>query len=162
MIPQSADSIAGLFDQPAQAAVTNRDAVVQLYELLTECLTTPVLMPQLTSDSPDSQLLSRCWDFVDRIVAHSSVYVRGAVHFEVLEPLLDAEGLLQKRLALHEGQNPNTHPEDAGRLRRSRAGLQAPFHPYGRLRMRHPLALVTIKTRERRSQPWPVNGSGAL
>ncbi|MFI2762326.1 hypothetical protein ACH5A3_26220 [Streptomyces echinatus] len=42
MIPQSADSTAGLFDQPAQAAVTNRDAVVQLYELLTECLTTPV------------------------------------------------------------------------------------------------------------------------
>ncbi|MFI0811871.1 hypothetical protein [Streptomyces echinatus] len=85
LIPESADSITELFDQPAQTAVTSRDAVVQLYELLTECFTTPVLMPQLTSDSPDAQLLRRCWDFVDRIVAHSSMHVRGAVYFEVLE-----------------------------------------------------------------------------
>ncbi|MDX3849169.1 hypothetical protein [Streptomyces sp. AK02-01A] len=95
MIPGSADPIAEMFHQPAEAAVLTEDAAVMLYELLAGCFTTPVLMPQLESDSPDTELLTRCWDFVERIVAHSSQHVRGAVYFEVLEQLLNAEGLVE-------------------------------------------------------------------
>ncbi|MFE9613705.1 hypothetical protein [Streptomyces sp. NPDC006012] len=95
MIPESADLIAEMFHQPAEAAVLTEDAAVMLYELLTQCFTTPVLMPQLESDSPDTELLTRCWDFVERIVAHSSQHVSGAVYFEVLEQLLNADGLVE-------------------------------------------------------------------
>ncbi|MFD7065203.1 hypothetical protein [Streptomyces sp. NPDC059906] len=95
MIPESAESITDLFGLPADAAVVTEDAWVELYRLLTECFTTPVLMPQLESATPDTELLTRCWYFVERIVTHSTEHVSGAVYFEVLEQLLNAEGLVE-------------------------------------------------------------------
>ncbi|MGW3950741.1 hypothetical protein ACWEKM_07235 [Streptomyces sp. NPDC004752] len=95
LIPETADSIAEVFHQPAESAVVTEKPVVRLYKLLAECFTTPVLMPQLESDTPDVELLERCWDFVERIVAHSSEHVSGAVYFEVLEQLLNADGLVE-------------------------------------------------------------------
>ncbi|MEU2435879.1 hypothetical protein ABZ595_06715 [Streptomyces rubradiris] len=95
MIPESADSIEELFEQPAEAAVLAEEAWMRLYWLLIECFTTPVLMPELESGDPDTELLGRCWDFVERIVAHPNELVSGAVHFEVLEPLLNAAGLVE-------------------------------------------------------------------
>jgi hypothetical protein len=68
---------------------------VRLYRLLAECFTTPVLMPELESDSPDGELLGRCWDFVETIVAHPSEHVSGAVYFEVLDQLLLDRGLVE-------------------------------------------------------------------
>ncbi|WP_073945702.1 hypothetical protein [Streptomyces kebangsaanensis] len=95
IIPESAEFIAEKFQKPAEAAVLAQDAVVHLYGLLTECFTEPVLMPQLESKAPDKELLKRCWDFVDRIVDHSSQHVSGAVYFRVLEELLNADGLVE-------------------------------------------------------------------
>ncbi|MGW7043212.1 hypothetical protein ACWGDT_10860 [Streptomyces avermitilis] len=95
MIPESADSIAGTYHLPAQAAVVTEETWVRLYLLLAECFTTPVLMPELESDSPNTGLLTRCWEFVERTVAHPTEHVSGAVYFEVLEQLLNAEGLLE-------------------------------------------------------------------
>ncbi|MCZ0207812.1 hypothetical protein OZK63_20580 [Streptomyces sp. UMAF16] len=95
MIPESAASIEELFEQPAEAAVLAEEAWMRLYWLLIECFTTPVLMPELESGDPDTELLGRCWDFVECIVAHPSALVSGAVHFEVLEPLLNAAGLVE-------------------------------------------------------------------
>ncbi|MEU5080792.1 MULTISPECIES: hypothetical protein, partial [Streptomyces] len=95
MIPESADSIEELFERPAEAAVLAGEAWMRLYPLLTECFTVPVLMPELKSGSPDAELLGRCRDFVERIVAHPSALVSGAVCFEVLEQLLNADGLVE-------------------------------------------------------------------
>ncbi|MFI5567443.1 hypothetical protein ACIA6T_08800 [Streptomyces sp. NPDC051740] len=95
MIPESAGPIAEMFHEPAEAAVLTEDAAVTLYELPAGCFTTPVLMPQLRSDSPDTQLLTRCWDFVERIVDHSAQHVGGAVYFEVLDQLLLDSGLVE-------------------------------------------------------------------
>ncbi|GAA1041489.1 hypothetical protein FSY75_21040 [Streptomyces sp. TR1341] len=95
MIPESADSIAEMYEEPAETAVLAEDAWTRLYRLLADCFTTPVLMPELESRSPDAELLHRCWDFVERIVAHPSELVSGAVYFQVLEQLLNAEGLVE-------------------------------------------------------------------
>lgn len=95
MIPESTDSIAEGFHQPAEAAVVAEETLVELYRLLAQCFTTPVLMRELESDSPDAKLLTRCWEFVEHIVAHPTEHVRGAVYCEVLEQLLNAEGLLE-------------------------------------------------------------------
>ncbi|MGW5330310.1 hypothetical protein [Streptomyces sp. NPDC004014] len=95
MVPECAESIAERFDQPAATAVLTEDAAVMPYELLAGCFTTPVLMPQLRSDSPDTDLLTRCWDFVERIVDHSTQHVSGAVYFEVLDQLLIDSGLVE-------------------------------------------------------------------
>ncbi|MET7812452.1 hypothetical protein ABZT26_16575 [Streptomyces sp. NPDC005395] len=95
MIPESAGPIAEMFHRPAEAAVLTEDAAVMLYELLAGCFTTPVLMPQLRSERPDTELLTRCWDFVERIVDHSTEHVGGAVYFEVLDQLLLDSGLVE-------------------------------------------------------------------
>ncbi|MFD7065202.1 hypothetical protein [Streptomyces sp. NPDC059906] len=95
VIPESADPIAEMFHQPAEAAVLTEDASVLLYELLAGCFTAPVLLPQLRSDSPNTQLLTRCWNFVERIVDHSTEHVGGAVYFEVLDQLLMEGGLVE-------------------------------------------------------------------
>ncbi|WP_328698550.1 hypothetical protein [Streptomyces sp. NBC_00342] len=95
MVPECADAIAEVFHQPAEAAVPTEHVAIMLYELLLECFTTPVLMPQLWRDSPDAQLLTRCWDFVERIVDHSTHHVGGAVYFQVLEQLLDDRNLVK-------------------------------------------------------------------
>jgi hypothetical protein len=94
-VPESAEFIAEKFQTSAEAAVLTQDAAIHLYELLGECFTTPVLMPQLESPAPDAELLRRCWDFVEQVVDHSSEHVSGAVYFEVLEPLLNADGLVE-------------------------------------------------------------------
>ncbi|WP_406010269.1 hypothetical protein OG440_32310 [Streptomyces sp. NBC_00637] len=94
-VPESAQSIAERYEMPAEAAVLSEDMAVDLYPVLAECFTTPVLMPQLESDTPDVELLERCWDFVERLTAHSLESVRGAAYFEVLEQLLNADGLLE-------------------------------------------------------------------
>lgn len=94
-VPECADSIAELFHQPAGTAVLAEDPAVILYELPPGCFTTPVLMPQLRSDSPDTALFTRCWDFVERIVDHPTQHVGGAVCFEVLDQLLIDSGLVE-------------------------------------------------------------------
>ncbi|MEV0692542.1 hypothetical protein [Streptomyces sp. NPDC050388] len=94
-VPESAEFLAEKYRMPAEAAVLTQDAVLDLYAILADCLTTPVLVPQLESPHPDTGLLGRCWDFVERIVGHSSQYVSGAVYFEVLEQLLNADGLVE-------------------------------------------------------------------
>ncbi|MET9914086.1 hypothetical protein ABZZ74_46490 [Streptomyces sp. NPDC006476] len=95
MVPESAGFIAEMFHRPAEAAVLTEEAAVMLYELLAECFTGPVLMPQLRSDKPDTELLTRCWDFVERIVDHPTEHVSGAVFFEVLDQLLLDSGLVE-------------------------------------------------------------------
>ncbi|MER7680824.1 hypothetical protein [Streptomyces sp. NPDC096934] len=95
MVPECVDFIAEMFHQPAETAVLTEDAAVMLYELLAGCFTTPVLMPQLRSDSPDPYLLARCWDFVERIVDHPTQHVGGAVYFEVLDQLLIDSDLVE-------------------------------------------------------------------
>ncbi|MEU9977708.1 hypothetical protein [Streptomyces sp. NPDC051014] len=94
-VPECADFIAEMFHRPAGTAVLTEEAGVMLYELLAGCFTTPVLMPQLRSGRPDSHLLTRCWDFVERIVDHPTQHVGGAVYFEVLDQLLIDSGLVE-------------------------------------------------------------------
>ncbi|MFJ8112249.1 hypothetical protein [Streptomyces sp. NPDC096132] len=94
-VPETAPFIADKYDMPAERAVLTEDASLDLYSVLAECFTTPVLMPQLESDTPDRELLERCWTFVERLTEHSLESVRGAAYFEVLEQLLNAEGLVE-------------------------------------------------------------------
>ncbi|MCX4760329.1 hypothetical protein OG562_04890 [Streptomyces sp. NBC_01275] len=94
-VPESAEFIAEKYQMAAEAAVLTEDAALDLYSVLAECFTTPVLMPQLESPAPDTELLRRCWDFVERLTEHSLESVRGAAYFQVLEQLLNADGLVE-------------------------------------------------------------------
>ncbi|MEU9329893.1 hypothetical protein AB0D91_39980 [Streptomyces canus] len=94
-VPESADCLGEKYGMPADEAVLTEDAALDLHSVLAECFTAPVLMPQLESDTPDTELLARCWEFVERLTAHSLESVRGAAYFEVLEPLLNADGLVE-------------------------------------------------------------------
>lgn len=96
MVPETAPYISDMFEEPAGLAVTKEDTAVQLYELLLECFTEPLVTPQLESGDPDTDLMERCWNFVERVVDHSTQHVGGAVYFQVLEQLLREEGLLER------------------------------------------------------------------
>ncbi|MEU9704204.1 hypothetical protein [Streptomyces sp. NPDC047981] len=65
-----------------------------LYENLLNLLTRPVLQPALERAEPDSDLLQRCFGFVEDVYADTSEHRRGAVYFQVLECLLEARPYL--------------------------------------------------------------------
>ncbi|MFJ3933200.1 hypothetical protein [Streptomyces sp. NPDC090029] len=96
IVPESCDSIEAKYGVPAQQAVLGQEMALDAYEVLTECLMEPVLLPQLHGDSPDAELLERCWAFVETARTCSSDLVRGAAHFQVLEALLDEDGLVER------------------------------------------------------------------
>lgn len=94
-VPETAPFIVDMYDVPAEQAVLTNDMMLDLYPVLLDCFTTPVHMPQLRSPDPDSELLARCWDFVEQVVSHSSMHVSGAVYFQVLEQLMDDLALVR-------------------------------------------------------------------
>ncbi|MEU3835321.1 hypothetical protein [Streptomyces microflavus] len=94
-VPESGKFIAEKYGMPAGQAVLAEDSWVDLYEVLTETLMEPLVLPQLRSSDPDGELLRRCFDFLEQVVDHSSEHVRGAVYFEVLEPLLNPGTLVE-------------------------------------------------------------------
>ncbi|MFF9221184.1 hypothetical protein [Streptomyces viridosporus] len=69
-----------------------------LYENLLDLLTRPVLLPALEHAEPDSDLLRRCFGFVEDIYDGAGGHRRGAVYFQVLECLLDARPYLESAI----------------------------------------------------------------
>jgi hypothetical protein len=94
-VPETAEFIADKYGMSAEVAVLTEEAPLDLQSVLAQCFMTPILMPQLESGTPDTELLERCWDFVERLTEHSLESVRGAAYFEVLEQLLSADGLVE-------------------------------------------------------------------
>ncbi|MEV5309362.1 hypothetical protein [Streptomyces sp. NPDC052610] len=69
-----------------------------LYENLLDLLTRPVLQPALSRAEPDSDLLWRCFGFVEDIYDDAREYRRGAVYFQILECLLEARPYLENAI----------------------------------------------------------------
>ena len=95
IVPETAEFIAERYGVPAERAVRTEEAVLDLYPILLDCLWRSVIRPQLDAPAPDAELLGRCFAFVERVVDHPSEHVGGAVYFNVLESLLDAEGYVE-------------------------------------------------------------------
>ncbi|MFD7291507.1 hypothetical protein [Streptomyces sp. NPDC059863] len=69
-----------------------------LYENLLDLLTRPILLPALEHPEPDSDLLRRCFGFVENIYDGSGDHRRGAVYFQTLQYLLDATPYLENAI----------------------------------------------------------------
>ncbi|MCX4819016.1 hypothetical protein OG883_03670 [Streptomyces sp. NBC_01142] len=95
MVPESAEFIAEKYGMPADHAVVTRDAMLDLYDLLTEAFMDPILLPQLRSSAPDTELLQRCFDLVERLMESPDESLRGAVYFQVLEQFLNPGTLIE-------------------------------------------------------------------
>ncbi|MFJ5074041.1 hypothetical protein ACIP8Z_05465 [Streptomyces sp. NPDC088553] len=85
----------GLRQDEAPPTVDTGD---DLYGNLLNLLTRPVLQPALERAEPDSDLLWRCFGFVEDVYADTSEYRRGAVYFQVLECLLEARPYLENAI----------------------------------------------------------------
>ncbi|MFF8835830.1 hypothetical protein [Streptomyces sp. NPDC015130] len=79
------------------------DTGVHLYENLLDLLTRGVLQPALERAEPDSDLLQRCFGFVEDVYADTSAHRRGAVYFQVLECLLEARQYLDNAIPYLQG-----------------------------------------------------------
>ncbi|MGV9879241.1 hypothetical protein [Streptomyces sp. NPDC003006] len=96
MVPETATYIAELYEMPAAEAVRSEAAEYDTYALLDEAFTRPVIQPELRKESPDAELLDRCFAFVDLLVRSSTHALTGPVYFQVLEALLEEEPFVEK------------------------------------------------------------------
>ncbi|MFJ8978086.1 hypothetical protein [Streptomyces sp. NPDC102282] len=78
--------------EQAQAA-----ADLDLFDFLKEVFTDGFLIPKLcsvTMDGTDGDVLTRCFRFVEFLLASSDTWIGAAAVFQVIEPLFDEERLL--------------------------------------------------------------------
>lgn len=95
MVPETAAHIAELYGMPAAEAVGSEAAEYDTYALLDEAFMRPVVQPELRKESPDAELLDRCFAFVDLLVRSSTHALTGPVYFQVLEALLEEEPFVE-------------------------------------------------------------------
>lgn len=88
MIPEAAEYVAELYEMPAVEAVRTEHPTVDTFDLLGDALAQPVIVPQLQEESPDSDLLRRCFEYTELLLTSSSSVLREAAYFQILEALL--------------------------------------------------------------------------
>ncbi|UQA97081.1 hypothetical protein [Streptomyces halobius] len=98
MVPETAQYIAEMYEMPASEAVGTEDVWYDLYQLLDEAFTRPIVQPELRKEAPDAELMGRCFEFVEILTRASSQYFTGAVYFQVLDALLEEEDLLERAI----------------------------------------------------------------
>ncbi|MBB5118951.1 hypothetical protein AF335_07345 [Streptomyces eurocidicus] len=96
--PEAASLIEEEADMPLHEAVRDDDFALGYFNLIGNVLSSPLLMPQLRAEDPDRDLVARCLAFVEKLMESPEDGVRSAAHFQCLEPLLDADGLLKTAL----------------------------------------------------------------
>ncbi len=97
-VPEVAGLIEEEADMPLHEAVRDEDFALGYFNLLGNVLSYPLLMPQLRAEDPDRDLVARCFAFVEKLMESPEEGIRSAAHFQCLEPLLDAKGLLETAL----------------------------------------------------------------
>ncbi|MEV3861500.1 hypothetical protein AB0J38_45250 [Streptomyces sp. NPDC050095] len=88
MVPEAAEHIAGLYEMPAVEAVKTEHPDVDTFDLLGDALAQPIIIPQLRSETPNADLLQRCFDYTELLVKSPSSSLREGAYFQILEALL--------------------------------------------------------------------------
>ncbi|MEU5518716.1 hypothetical protein [Streptomyces griseoaurantiacus] len=88
MIPEAAEYLEELYEMPAAEAVRTEHPSVDTFDLLGDGLAQPIIIPQLQAEMPDVDLLQRCFDYTERLIASPISVLREAAYFQVLEALL--------------------------------------------------------------------------
>ncbi|MBQ0986523.1 hypothetical protein KBZ10_18795 [Streptomyces sp. F63] len=96
IIPETAEYFADKYGMPAPEAVRVEDTWTDVYDILTDALMEPIIIPELRSDSPDLELLQRCFDFTEQLMTSKSGTLKEAVYFQVIEALLGEDVPFQK------------------------------------------------------------------
>ncbi|WP_037845720.1 hypothetical protein [Streptomyces sp. NRRL F-6628] len=89
MVPEAAEHMAELYGMPAEEAVRIEHPSVDTFDLLGDALAQPVIVPELRAQTPDADLLRRCFDYTELLLTSPSLLLREAAYFQILEALLD-------------------------------------------------------------------------
>ncbi|MEU7354853.1 hypothetical protein ABZ663_31530 [Streptomyces albidoflavus] len=89
MIPEAAEHMTELYGMPAEKAVRTEHPSVDTFDLLGDALAQPVIVPELRAQTPDADLLQRCFDYTELLLTSPSSLLREAAYFQILEALLD-------------------------------------------------------------------------
>ncbi|MFF2312969.1 hypothetical protein ACFVVJ_17085 [Streptomyces albidoflavus] len=74
---------------PAEKAVRTEHPSVDTFDLLGDALAQPIIVPELGKQTPDADLLRRCFEYTELLLASPSSALRDAAYFQILEALLD-------------------------------------------------------------------------
>ncbi|WP_242536519.1 hypothetical protein [Streptomyces albidoflavus] len=89
MIPEAAEHMAELYGMPAEGAVRTEHPSVDTFDLQGDALAQPVIVPELRAQTPDADLLGRCFDYTELLLTSPFLLLREAAYFQILEALLD-------------------------------------------------------------------------
>ncbi|MEU2535815.1 hypothetical protein [Streptomyces albidoflavus] len=90
------------------------------FDLLGDALAQPVIVPELRAQTPDADLLRRCFDYTELLLTSPSLLLREAAYFQILEALLD-ESSVREGVPVHAEPHTPACSQDAGRLWRRAA-----------------------------------------
>jgi hypothetical protein len=94
-VPESRPFVEEMYEIPPGGEVPVEDSSLDIYEILAECFVGPVLLPELRKSRPEAALLERCFGFVEKVIEIPGDVPRGAIYFQVLEPLMESESVLR-------------------------------------------------------------------
>ncbi|MFI9296740.1 hypothetical protein [Streptomyces gardneri] len=97
-IPETKYLVEEKYELGQDEAPPTVDTELDLWANLIGLLTRPVLLPALEHAEPDSDLLRRCFGFVEDIYAGAGESRRGAIYFQILECLLEARPYLENAI----------------------------------------------------------------
>ncbi|MER5204365.1 hypothetical protein [Streptomyces sp. NPDC002825] len=97
-VPETRHLVEEKYGLGQDEAPPKADTGLDLYENLLDILTRSVLQPALEQAKPNSDLLRRCFGFVDDIYNDAGEHRRGAVYFQILECLLEARPYLDNAI----------------------------------------------------------------
>ncbi|MFF4606099.1 hypothetical protein ACFY12_25580 [Streptomyces sp. NPDC001339] len=97
-IPETRHLVEEKYELQQDEALPTVDTGLDLYANLIDLLTRPVLLPALEQAEPDSNLLRRCFGFVEDIYDGAGEHRRSTVYFQILECLLEARPYLENAI----------------------------------------------------------------
>ncbi|MBC9728574.1 hypothetical protein [Streptomyces sp. TRM68367] len=94
VVPESRTAVEEMLRTPAVKILSEGPPWYDLYNFLKEVLWHGVMLPEFRSDSPNKELLRRCFTFVEVLISSPVQSISDAGYFQAIEPLFADEELV--------------------------------------------------------------------
>lgn len=94
VVPESRAAVEEMLRTPAAKILSEGPPWYDLYTFLKEALWNGVMLPEFRSDSPDKELLRRCFTCVEALVSSPVQSISDAGYFQAVEPIFADEELV--------------------------------------------------------------------
>ncbi|MEN8654734.1 hypothetical protein ABCR94_30125, partial [Streptomyces sp. 21So2-11] len=85
-------------DRPRSDFEAWPDRDSDLYDFLPMAFVRPILLPELSKEPANREVLVPCFEFIEGLASNEDEYIQGALYFEVYEQFLRGRDVLAKAL----------------------------------------------------------------